>query len=52
MPLITNEKCIKPHAVWPSSQITSSMLCAGYMEGKKPPSGGSPKLTCLLRNPG
>ena len=29
VPLISNEKCIKPHTRYNSSDITSNMLCAG-----------------------
>ena len=29
VPLISNEKCIKPHTIYSSSDITSNMICAG-----------------------
>ena len=33
MPLITNLDCIQPHTSYPSSWITSNMVCAGFIEG-------------------
>ena len=33
MPLITNQDCIQPHTPYPSSEITSNMVCAGFKEG-------------------
>ena len=35
LPLIPKEKCVKPHTKYLAEEITSSMVCAGYLKGKK-----------------
>ena len=35
LPLIPKEKCVKPHTKYLPEEITSSMVCAGYLKGKK-----------------
>ena len=35
IPLIPSEKCVVPHTLYNPKEIDSSMVCAGYLEGKK-----------------
>ena len=35
VPLISNEKCTKPHTDYETSLITPNMICAGYPQGGK-----------------
>ena len=35
VPLIPKEKCVDPHTFYYPKEIDESMVCAGYLEGKK-----------------
>jgi len=35
IPLIPSEKCVVPHTLYNPKEIDTSMVCAGYLEGKK-----------------